>query len=52
MRPEEKKEILQTHKWIKVMSYKINEQLSWKNHHLAESNFLIQKAKELITQIQ
>ena len=58
MKPEEKKEILETYKWIKVKMYKMNEQLSWEErykelekHHEVETNFLIGKVRELVVQI-
>jgi len=58
MEENDRKEILDTYKWIKVKSYKMNEQLSWEeryreleNHHIAETSFLIQKVREMVAQI-
>jgi hypothetical protein len=52
---EEKKEILETYKWIKVKKYVIDENLSWENrykklneHHIEETNFLINKIREMV----
>ncbi len=58
MKPEEKKEILETYKWIKVKAYKMNEDITWEQryhelekHHLAETNFLIQQVRDLVNQL-
>ncbi len=58
MNTEEKKEILSTYKWIKVKSYKMNEQLSWEErykelekHHIDETNFLIKKIRDIVGQL-
>ncbi|NJL61760.1 MAG: hypothetical protein HC903_07945 [Methylacidiphilales bacterium] len=55
MTPEEKKEILETYKWIKVKPYQLDESKSWEEryqdldkHHLEETNFLITKIREII----
>jgi hypothetical protein len=59
MTAEERKEILESYKWIKVKSYKMNEQLSWEErykeldkHHIAETTFLIEKVRELVKELQ
>ena len=51
----EKNEILETYKWIKVKKYKYDESLTWedryrklKEHHIEETNFLIDKIRDLI----
>ncbi|MBP6732083.1 MAG: hypothetical protein KA149_08490 [Chitinophagales bacterium] len=51
----EKKEILETYKWIKVKKYNMREDLSWEErykeleqHHLEETTFLIEKIRELV----
>lgn len=58
MKTEEKKEILETYKWIKVKPYKMNEELSWEEryrefekHHIDETNFLIDKVRTLVRQL-
>jgi hypothetical protein len=55
MTEENKKEILETYKWIKVKSYKMNAELSWEErykaleqHHIEETNFLIEKVRSLV----
>ncbi|GJD22481.1 hypothetical protein RIVM261_074370 [Rivularia sp. IAM M-261] len=55
MTPEEKQEILNTYKWIKVKRYKDDETKSWEErykelekHHLEETNFLITKIREIV----
>lgn len=55
MTPEEKQEILDTYKWIKVKRYEDDETKSWEErykqlekHHLEETSFLINKIHELI----
>ena len=52
---EEKKEILETFKWIKVKHYKDDETLSWEErykkleeHHIEETNFLINKLRDIV----
>ena len=52
---EEKREILETYKWIKVKKYVMDENLSWEErykkldeHHIEETNFLINKIREII----
>ena len=51
----EKKEILNTYKWIKVKKYIDDESLTWQErykalekHHIEETNFLINKVREII----
>lgn len=51
----EKKEILETYKWIKVKKYIDDDNLSWEdrykkleNHHIDETTFLINKIREII----
>jgi hypothetical protein len=51
----EKKEILESYKWIKVKKYVDNESLSWEEryrkleeHHIEETTFLINKIREII----
>ena len=55
MTEEEKKEILNSYKWIKVKQYQMNEQLSWEEryrelekHHIEETTFLIDKLREIV----
>jgi hypothetical protein len=55
MTPEEKQEILETYKWIKVKRYQDDETKSWEEryreletHHLEETIFLIKKIREII----
>ncbi|MBW4605310.1 MAG: hypothetical protein KME29_38615 [Calothrix sp. FI2-JRJ7] len=55
MTPEEKQEILDTYKWIKVKRYKDDVTKSWEErykelekHHLEETNFLITKIREIV----
>ena len=52
---EEKREILETYKWIKVKKYVMDENISWEErykkldeHHIEETNFLISKIREII----
>ncbi len=54
----EKKEILETYKWIKVKKYKDDDGLAWEEryrkleeHHIEETNFLISKIREIIKDI-
>lgn len=58
MSKEEKEEIIETYRWIKVKSYKMNEALSWEErykefekHHIEETTFLINKVRELVNEI-
>lgn len=51
----ERKEILETYKWIKVKKYSMKEDLSWEErykeleqHHLEETTFLIEKIREIV----
>ena len=51
----EKKEILETYKWIKIKKFKDDESLSWEErykkleeHHIEETNFLIDKIRDII----
>lgn len=53
-----KKEILETYKWIKVHKYKDNPTLDWEEryknletHHIEETNFLINKIREIVGNI-
>ena len=55
MTEEEKKEILETYKWIKVKKFKDDESLSWEErykkleqHHIEETKFLIEKTRDII----
>ncbi len=55
MTPEDKQEILNTYKWIKVKHYKDDVTKSWEErykelekHHLEETNFLITKIREIV----
>ena len=54
----EKKEILETYKWIKVKKYIDDDNLSWEdrykkleNHHIDETNFLINKLRDIVKSI-
>ena len=54
----EKEEILNTYKWIKVKKFVDDETKSWEErfkalekHHLEETNFLINKTREIVKQI-
>ena len=58
MDAEEKRIILETYRWIKVKPYKMNMELSWEEsyrelekHHIEETNFIIDKVRELIKQL-
>lgn len=58
MTPEEKQEILETYKWIKVKRYISDETKSWSEryrdlevHHLQETNFLIDKIRQIVSEI-
>ncbi|BAZ12595.1 hypothetical protein NIES4071_44260 [Calothrix sp. NIES-4071] len=55
MTPEEKQEIIETYKWIKVKHYEDDETKSLEErykqlekHHLEETSFLIAKIRELV----
>lgn len=55
MDEQQKKEILDTYKWIKVDKYKDNPDLSWEeryntllNHHVQETTFLIEKIRSMV----
>ncbi|WP_299621465.1 hypothetical protein [uncultured Tenacibaculum sp.] len=57
MTQEEKQIILETYKWIKVKKYVDDQSLSWEErykrlekHHLEETNFLIDKIREVVKQ--
>lgn len=59
MTEEEKQEILQGYKWIKVKRYEMDESLSWEErykqleaHHEKETTFLIEKIREIVRNIQ
>lgn len=54
----EKKEILETYKWIKIKKYKEDEDLTWEErykkleeHHIEETNFLINKIRDIVKEI-
>lgn len=58
MNESDKKEILETHKWIKVEKYNDDNTLTWEKrykrleaHHLEETNFLISKIREIVKNI-
>jgi hypothetical protein len=58
MSTEEKQEILDTYKWIKVKKYKDDESLSYEEryrrleqHHIEETTFLIDKIREIVKDI-
>ena len=55
MGKEEKQEILDTYKWIKVKKYVDDENLSYEEryrrleqHHIEETTFLINKIREIV----
>jgi hypothetical protein len=55
MTEQEKSEILNTYKWIKVPKYIDDQNLSWEErykkldaHHISETTFLIDKIRELV----
>ena len=55
MTPEEKAEILNTYKWIRVPKYTDDENLSWQEryqrlneHHIKETTFLIEKIRNIV----
>lgn len=55
MSTEEKQEILDTYKWIKVKKYVDDENLSYEEryrrleqHHIEETTFLINKIREIV----
>ncbi len=54
----DKKEILETHNWIKVERYKDDDTLTWEErykrlneHYINETNFLITKIREIVKNI-
>ena len=54
----EKKEILETYKWIKVKKYKDDDILTWEErykrleeHHIEETSFLIDKIRNIVKNI-
>lgn len=54
-----KKEILETYKWIKIKNYKDDDTLTWEEryrilekHHIEETNFLIDKVREIVKNIK
>jgi len=56
MNEQEKKEILETYRWIKVKKFEDDEGLSWEErckllekHHKEETNFLIAKIREIVS---
>lgn len=58
MDKEEKQEILDTYKWIKVKKYVDDETLSYEEryrrleqHHIEETTFLINKIREIVKDI-
>lgn len=58
MEETDKKEILQTYKWIKVKKYSDDETLTWEErykkleeHHIEETSFLINKIREIVKNI-
>lgn len=58
MTQEEKQIFLETYKWIKVKKYVDDQSLSWEErykrlekHHLEETNFLIDKIREVIKEL-
>ena len=53
-----KKEILETYKWIKVKKYKDDNTLSFEErykkleqHHIEETNFLIEKIRDIVKEL-
>ncbi|MFM2393336.1 MAG: hypothetical protein RLZZ546_1318 [Bacteroidota bacterium] len=55
MTQEEKDEILNTYKWIKVKMYKRENYEDWKDayealeaHHVEETEFLLKKLREIV----
>lgn len=58
MEESDKKEILETYKWIKVKKYTDDETLTWEErykrleeHHIEETSFLINKIREIVKNI-
>lgn len=58
MTEEEKNEILEGYKWIKVKRYVMDESLSWEErymqleaHHEKETSFLIEKIREIVKEL-
>ncbi len=54
----DKKEILETYKWIKIEKYQDDDTLTWEErykrlneHHISETNFLISKIREIVKDI-
>ena len=55
MNESERKEILETYKWIKVEKYKDDSGLTWEEryrrleqHHIEETKFLIDKIRNIV----
>ena len=58
MKDSDKKEILETYKWIKIEKYQDDDTLTWEErykrlneHHISETNFLISKIREIVKDI-
>jgi hypothetical protein len=58
MEQAEKKQILETYSWIKVKAHRDDPTKSWEEryrdlekHHLAETQFLINKIREIVAQV-
>jgi hypothetical protein len=58
MTKEEKIEILETYKWIKIKKYEDDDSLTWEErykrleeHHTKETTFLISKIREIVKEI-
>jgi len=58
MDKKEIEEILNTYKWIKVKKYEMNPHQTWEErykdlekHHLEETQFLIDKIREIVIQV-
>lgn len=58
MSQEEIKEILESYRWIKVKKYQLDENATWEEryqqlevHHLEETNFLIEKIRQIVKDI-
>jgi len=58
MTEEEKKEILETYRWIKVKKFVDDNSLTWEErykrleeHHLQETNFLIEKIRGVVKEL-
>lgn len=59
MMDQEKNEILNSYKWIKVKRYNDDDALSWedrfnslRDHHIEETTFLINKIREIVSSIK